>query len=193
MGRSLFCILIIACLSACSGNNANNKDLGDSDTAISTREGVKRLYDFAVYKDDFGIPLKGWAHELQLEKNIGPPLNTSISQLGPGADTHMESYIKQLHYPNLRIQLFAPNTPDTAWIMKMIVTGDGYTTARGIKTGMDTSKILELYPEAVKWPDGKKDQSGTPYYISNESDQLYLRFYVSSGRVDSIEMYHDLP
>ena len=194
MIRFVLGILMLIWLNACNANNDKNNGLTKSDSSRQAEQkGVKRLYDFAVYKGDFGIPLKGWAHELQLEKKLGTPLTSSVSQLGPGADTHMGAYLKQLHYQGLKILLYAPNTPDTAWIMKMVVTGNDYTTARGLTTGMETAKIIGLYPDAKKWPDGKKDQTHTPYYISNESDQLYLRFYVSSGKVDSIEMYHDLP
>ncbi|HEY0749938.1 MAG TPA: hypothetical protein VGD26_02205 [Chitinophagaceae bacterium] len=189
--RSGLYILMLAWLSACTDDNDTNTSINTVDTA--SQKGTKQLYDFAVYKNDFGMPLKAWAHELQLEANLGKPLSESVIQLGPGADTHMGAYIKQLDYEGLKILLYAPRTPDSAWIMKMVVTGDAYTTARGMKTGVDTGRITEYYPEALKWPDGKRDQSSTPYYISNESEQLYLRLYVSIGKVDSMVMYHDLP
>lgn len=191
MQRYSLWMLVIFLLGACNGNNDTNPGSIKDDSVKQSPP--KHLYDFAVYKNDFGMPLKGWAHELHLEANLGTPLSESVTQLGPGADTHMGAYLKQLHYQGLKILLYAPNTPDSAWIMKMVVTGNDYNTARDLKTGMDTAKIIGLYPDATKWPDGRRDQSRTPYFISNESEQLYLRFYVSSGTVDSIELYHDLP
>lgn len=191
MLRYTLWMLVIFLLGACNGNNDTNIVSNREDSLKHAKP--RHLYDFAVYKNDFGIPLKGWEHELRLEDNLGTPLSETVNQLGPGADTHMGAYLKELKYQGLKILLYGPNSPDTAWIMKMVVAGNDYTTARGLKTGMDTSRIIELYPQATKWPDGKRDQSRTPYFISNESDQLYLRFYVGSGKVDSIELYHDLP
>lgn len=183
-------------LFSCTDNNQVRNDGNYSSTGFDTSSSpqpIKKLYDYAVYFNDFGLPLKAWEHELEIEQHLGKPASVSIYQLGDGADTHRGAFVKQMNYDGLNLVLYAPGTADTGWIMRMVVKNDRYQTARGLKTGQDSSRIKQLYPEALKWPDGRKDQSKTPYYISNESEMLYLRFYVTSGRIDSIELYHDLP
>ena len=183
-------------LISCTDHNKVRIDEKNTSARIDTTSSprpVKQLYDYALYYNEFGLPLKAWEHELEIKQHLGNPASVSIHQLGDGADTHRGAFVKQMNYDGLNLVLYAPRTADTGWIMRIVVKNDRYQTARGLKTGQDSSRIKQLYPEALKWPDGRKDQSKTPYYISNESEMLYLRFYVTSGRIDSIELYHDLP
>ena len=147
--------------------------------------------DFAVWAEDYEIPLRAWNTALKLDSVLGPADTVSSKVLGEGADTHRGATIRTAFYKGATIDWYIPKGKDSGWIMQVTVVGSAYETARGIRVGDRASQMQQQYADGYIFPDGRKQDDEYAWIISKDND--YLKFEISDSLVSMIEVYHEIP
>jgi len=148
---------------------------------------------FALVIGDAPIRIGAWEDETDLDAILGPPAEMTVRLL-ENADTHTGSYVKNMVYDGLQLELFSPGqNGETFWIMAMKASKEGYRTTREIEVGSTRDDLLIAYPEISLAPDGRTDPDNAAYVLSDEMSEYYLQFEVADGRVAEIQLYRLIP
>ncbi|MFD1957416.1 hypothetical protein ACFSL6_25415 [Paenibacillus thailandensis] len=149
--------------------------------------------DFSLSVNNAVLSLHVWDNEIDLEQTLGAPITQNVEQL-ENADTHTGSFIKKLEYDGLHMELFSPKqNGKTFWIMSMLLSKEGYKTAKGIEVGSTLEEVKTAYPGIEMAPDGRTDPDNAAYAISNEAQTDHLQFEVKEGLVSEIKIFSQLP
>lgn len=150
--------------------------------------------DFTIWKDSKSISLHDREEDIDLQDILGKPKSEKTEQLGPGSDTFNGSYVKELSYDDITLQLFSPKENEKKfWIYDIVVTGKGLTTAKGIGVGDSLSELKKLYPDIKTVNDGRQDENNCAYEISKNDEYSFLTFEIKDGKIIKIEMIFMFP
>lgn len=149
------------------------------------------ISDFSIICGATSVSLMQWDYELNLEEHFGIPLKEEVRQLGPGSDTFQGSYVKELKYPGLELELFSPkDNGKTFWLRSIQVSDKKYETARGVKVGDSLGQLETTYPELKPILDNRKDPNNRGYMIE-EGIYNYITFEVNEGLIVMMKIYHE--
>ena len=119
------------------------------------------------------------------------PLEEKTEKLGPTSDTFAGSYVKKIIFSGIEFQMFSPkDNGNSFYILSMDLTGQNFSTKRGIKIGDTLEKLNETYPEIEPILDGREDSNNRGYKIE-EGAYNYLTFEVKEGVIINIKIYHE--
>lgn len=200
-GRILLLILATTALlvsSSCKQNDGANQEPDPRDTNalledtiaidnLETESPEKHAFaEFSASKGEIMVRLRDWRKNLPME-NLGTLQDTTVKVLGHGADTHIGAAIHTYTYDGMTMQFFGPKQNAENWLLQMDITGDEWSTARGIRVGDPVTDIKTLYPKADNTLTG--DTSVYRYEV-NEST---LEFHTSNEKVSRILMRYNIP
>ncbi|MDQ3142538.1 MAG: hypothetical protein M3Q56_09875 [Bacteroidota bacterium] len=198
--------LLLMLLVGCIGNQPSKVETPDKsvlEEVIDTHKTIQptevlpdtiadRKTPYAIVVNNQSIPIHGWDYNYNFSKLFGTPLEEKVVQLGDGADTHKGSYVKNIKYSGLALELFSPNQNGNAyWIKTIQWTNPKYVTPGGIKVGNSVTELKEKYPKIPQVLDGRTDPQNCAYEIKN--DDKFLRFEVKKGMVKEIRVYVEIP
>lgn len=173
-------------------NEIGNPDTPpDDEPEIPGDNADVKLSDFSILIKGESLSLMDWDNEINLEELLGKPLREEVRQLGPGSDTYEGSYIKELKFSGLELELFSPkDNGKSFWVKSMLISDSKFETARSIKTGDSLEKLHSIYPELEPVLDNRKDPENMAYMIK-EDFYNYIVFEVNNGSVAMITIYHE--
>ncbi|WP_379135798.1 hypothetical protein [Paenibacillus sp. sgz500958] len=149
--------------------------------------------DFAIMINENIVPLHGWDNEIDLISLLGEPLSQHTTTL-QNADTLTGSYLKEIKYPGLEMELFSPKgNGKTFWIMSMKLTDSTQTTVKGLRVGMNLDDLKSAYRDIPIAPDGRTDPDNCAYRISIPEKYDYARYEVKHGVIHEIYIYNEIP
>lgn len=150
--------------------------------------------DFTIKKGSKSISLYDRENAINLQDILGKPKSKKTEKPGSGSDTFSGSFIRELLYNGLKLQLLAPKGDEKAfWIYSIVVTGKGFTTVKGIEVGNSLSELKKLYPNITTANDGRQDENNCTYEACKGDECSYLTFEIKDGRVAEIKMVVEFP
>jgi hypothetical protein len=163
--------LIVVDISRISQSNTESENVNDL-FSLTTPNGIISLMD--------------WDDKVNIKSILGNPINENTEVLGDGADTFKGSIKKQNKYDGLELTFFSPKSNGkTFFVMGMKVTGNKYSTSRGIKIGDGLNKVMENYPTAKPIEEIGKDFKKIQYEDFNE--QKNIVFSIKNGKIEWFE------
>lgn len=169
-----------------------NEEEGTNE-APNVGDGVVYDEDYTIRINNKDIPLHGWDNEIDLIEVLGAPSSEKITEL-ENADTFTGSFTKDMTFPGLKLLLFSPKqNGETFWIMDMLVTSDSYSTATGLRVGMNVSELQSINPEIAIVLDGRTDPNNCAYEIHDPSKYDFAKFEVKDGIIQEIRIYNEMP
>ncbi len=166
-------------------------DNNAGDTGESPGEAINDINDFSFLIGDKKVSLFDWDYEVDLENLLGKPTHEKTTNLGPASDTFAGSYVKELKFDGIELELFSPKDDgNDFYILSMLVTDSKYQTSRGIKVGDSLEELKKTYPETEPVLDGRTDENNMGYRIL-EGAYNYITFEVNDGVVEQIKIYHE--
>ncbi|WP_310831750.1 hypothetical protein [Paenibacillus pedocola] len=151
-------------------------------------------------KSDYAISLKGTRlslhdsnDEVDLPALLGTPLTEKTYTL-QNADTLTGSFMQELTFPGLEMQLFSPKQDGKSfWIMNMRITDAAYVTSKGLRVGMLFKDLKTVYPDIQPNNGNDADPENSTYEIGSQETYDYARFEVKEGVIREIYLHHDIP
>jgi hypothetical protein len=192
--KVLMLLFIFVILFSCNNHPENNQHVTNKpDTINHTATAITKNIiqpDTSIY----GISLSGtslhlqqWDSTISLMQQIGEPLKQKIIQLDQNSDTFAGSYIKELEYNGLKLQLFSPpQNGKTFWIQQIILLNDKYKTTRDITIGDDFEKVKQVYPTLQKFPGENENM----YYVADEGYQKSIEMEFEKNKLKKLRMYY---
>lgn len=133
------------------------------------------------------IAIGDWDDKVDLAALLGTPADERVIQL-ENADTHTGSFMKQLAYDGLEIDLFSPeHNGETFWILEMRISKEGIPTSRGIAIGSTLEEVLDAYAE-FEWHSSGGAGKETRYMYTDDTYYEAMHVDVQDGRVTSIRL-----
>lgn len=142
--------------------------------------------EFSVTNENTVIRLRDWQKDVPM-KALGDPTDTSHQELGYGADTHVGAALHTYEFPGIRLIFFGPKDGSDVWLNKIEVTGDGWSTARGIHVGDPVRDLKGMYPKA------DNQTTGNPDLYRYQLDDSTIEFLTSDGKVSKIDIIYNIP
>lgn len=137
------------------------------------------------------LHLQDWDDRTDLEGLLGKPLSQKMEAL-ENADTLTGSFVKELTYEGLRLELFSPKqNGQSFWVMSMEATAPQYETPDGIAVGNTVADVKKAYP-GIAIGDGRTDPDNASYLLSDKEGRN-LEFEVKDGTVAKIHLFFLIP
>ena len=193
MKQSIIFFAMIYC-TACNENEANpGKEISATDTTVHSDSAVTSTSDLDTYairlSDSVTLSLQQWDSTIDLHGHLGKPLKQKTRQLDRNSDTFSGSFIKDVEYDGLKLQLFSPpQNGRTFWIQEMIITSNKYKTARGITLGDEWQKVKQSYPSIRKFPGENENM----YYVADDGYEKSIEMEFQNEKLKKLRIYYTL-
>ncbi|MNC23889.1 hypothetical protein D3C75_719260 [compost metagenome] len=149
--------------------------------------------DFAVSLKDTLLSLHDRNDEVDLPALLGTPLTEETYTL-QNADTLTGSFLQELTFPGLEMQLFSPEQDGKSfWIMNMRITDAAYVTSKGLRVGMLLKDLKAVYPDIQPYNSNDADPENSTYEIGTQETYDYARYEIKEGVIREIYLHHDIP
>ncbi|MBS4025529.1 MAG: hypothetical protein KGZ96_07610 [Clostridia bacterium] len=159
------------------------------DKTDNSNQKQTKTSDFTVKVGDNSVSLMTWDTEINLEEIFGKPLDIKVRQLGQDSDTFAGSYLKEVKFQGIEVELFSPkDNGQSFYVFSIKILDHKYETVRGIKVGDKLERLKELYPELMPILDGRKDDNNRGYMFE-EGD--YITFEIINGEIIEIRVYRE--
>lgn len=137
------------------------------------------------------LHLQDWDDRTDLEGLLGKPLSQKMEAM-EHADTLTGSFVKELTYEGLRLELFSPKqNGQSFWVMSIEATAPQYGTPDGIVVGSTVADVKKAYP-GITIGDGRTDPDNAAYLLS-DNEGRNLEFEVKDGTVAKIHLFFLIP
>jgi hypothetical protein len=192
--KKTFTLLTIACCCSC---NEADRDRGQTNPAPNTVTTDSTIVttprDTSLYGIRFSetrtLSLQQWDSTIDLQSQLGKPLKQKTRELDRNSDTFSGSFIKDLEYDGLKLQLFSPpQNGKTFWIQEIILTNSKYKTTKGITIGDEWEKVKQAYPSIQKFP-GVNDNM---YYVADAGYEKSIEMEFENNKLIKLRMYYTL-
>jgi hypothetical protein len=138
-------------------------------------------------RDTIKLSLQQWDSTIDLRSYLGKPRKQKIRKLDENSDTFSGSFIKDIVYEGLELQLFSPpQNGKTFWVQEIILTSDKYKTPKGITMGDEWQKVKNAYPGLKKFPGENKNM----YYVADEGYEKSIEMEFEKNRLTKLRMYY---
>lgn len=94
-------LMALLVLSGCFNRSNEETSTGTGELQINN--------EFSIQLNGSWIALKDWDNQIDLLKILGEPVYANTEKLGFGSDTFEGSFVKELDYTGLNLELFSPN------------------------------------------------------------------------------------
>jgi hypothetical protein len=193
MKKFLF-LIIICCFYSCNNNSITNTEASSEqkDTTISKTDVLPNPQDttYAIQlSNTVTLYLQQWDSTINLQQYLGKPLKEKTRKLDQNSDTFAGSYIKDVEYEGIKLQLFSP--PQNArsfWVQEIILTSNKYKTSKGIILGDEWQKVNEAYPTLQKFPGENENM----YYVADPGYEKSIEMEFEKNRLRKLRMYYML-
>ena len=192
MKKFLFLIIICGIYSC---NNSIKKQEASSekkDTSISQPDVVPNPQDatYAIQLSNMvTLYLQQWDSTINLQQYLGKPLKEKTRKLDQNSDTFSGSYIKDVEYEGIKLQLFSPpQNGRSFWVQDIILTSNKYKTVKGITLGDEWQKVKEAYPTLQKFPGENENM----YYVADPGYEKSIEMEFEKNRLRKLRMYYML-
>ncbi len=160
-------------------------------SASDNQQESKEASDYAVKVGRGLLHLQDWDDRTDLEGLLGKPLSQKMEAL-EHADTLTGSFVKELTYEGLRLELFSPKqNGQSFWVMSIEATAPQYETPGGIAVGSTVADVKKAYP-GITIGDGRTNPDNAAYLIS-DNEGRNLEFEVKDGTVAKIHLFFLIP
>ena len=127
---------------------------------------------FVKGKNGF-VSLGEWDNKIDLEKVFGNKLSERIEQFDDGADTFTGSYVKNIEFEGVKVNLFSPkNNGETFWIQSIIITSKDYEFLDGIMIGDSLEYVKDNLPEDLVEANNVDQTSIYLYNVGSDTIEL---------------------
>ena len=192
--KKLFLLLSTVYCCACNeGSPSSGETTSAASTATHSDPIVSVPVDTSIYKirlsDSLTLSLQQWDSTIDLQKHLGKPLTQKTRELDRNSDTFSGSFIKDLEYPGLKLQLFSPpQNGKTYWIQEIILTNNRYNTTKGITIGDEWQKVKQAYPTIQKFPGVNENM----FYVADAGYEKSIEMEFQNNKLKKLRMYYTL-
>ena len=181
----------------CCACNESSPGSGETTSAASTATPsgpiVSAPVDTSIYKirlrDSLTLSLQQWDSTIDLQKHLGNPLKQKIRELDRNSDTFSGSFIKDVEYDGLKLQLFSPpQNGKTFWIQEIILTNSRYKTIKGITIGDQWQSVKQAYPSIQKFPGVNENM----FYVADAGYEKSIEMEFQDNKLKKLRMYYML-
>jgi hypothetical protein len=181
----------------CCSCNERTPTPGETTSAASTATPseviVNAPVDTSIYKirltDSLTLSLQQWDSTIDLQEHLGKPLKQKTRELDRNSDTFSGSFIKDVEYDGLNLQLFSPpQNGKTFWVQEIILTDSKYKTTKGITIGSEWEKVKHAYPSLQKFPGVNENM----YYIADAGYEKSIEMEFQNNKLKKLRMYYTL-
>jgi hypothetical protein len=195
MKRALF---VVSVLYLCCNGKQENTPQATSDSINSETESVYNKADttgthlttdlYAIQlRDTVKLSLQQWDSTIDLRSYLGKPQKQKIRKLDENSDTFAGSFMKDMEFDGLNLQLFSPpQNGKTFWVQEIILTNDKYKTTTNITIGDEWKKVKDSYPGLKKFPGENKNM----YYVADEGYERSIEVEFENNRLKKLRMYY---
>jgi hypothetical protein len=149
--------------------------------------------DFSISLKDTLLSLHDRSDEADLAELLGTPLTEETHTL-QNADTLTGSFLQELTFPGLEMQLFSPKQDGSSfWIMNMQIKNSLYVTSRGLRVGMMLRDLKAVYPDIEPIHKQDADSENNTYEIGTQETYDYARYEIIAGVIREIYLHHEIP
>ena len=135
------------------------------------------------------MTLQQWDSTIDLQSTLGKPLKQKTRELDHNSDTFSGSFIKDLEYDGLKLQLFSPpKNGKTFWVQEIILSGDKYKTTKNITIGDDWQTVKQAYPSIQKFPGVNENM----YYVADAGYEKSIEMEFENNKLKKLRMYYAL-
>ena len=181
----------------CCACNESSPGSGETTSAASTTTPsdpiVSAPVDTSIYKirlsNSVTLSLQQWDSTVDLQKHLGKPLKQKIRELDSNSDTFSGSFIRDVEYDGLKLQLFSPpQNGKTFWIQEIILTNNRYKTTKDITIGDQWQEVKQAYPTIQKFP-GVNDNM---FYVADAGYEKSMEMEFQDNKLKKLRMYYML-
>jgi hypothetical protein len=178
---------------ACKENDPDEEPVTTPTTTASPVTSMAPRPDTGIYSirlsDTITLSLQQWDSTIDLQKLLGKPVKQISRKLDRNSDTFAGSFIKDLEYDGLKLQLFSPpQNGKTYWVHEIILTNNKYTTSRKVRVGDEIQKVNQAYPSIQKFPGVNKNM----YYVADAGYERSIELEFENNRLKKLRMYYML-
>ncbi|HET9744331.1 MAG TPA: hypothetical protein VFP97_01385 [Chitinophagaceae bacterium] len=194
--KKVFMIFNIVYLcSSCDGSSPGGGQTTSAPDPASTSSSpiVNVPDDTSLYSihlsENSTLSLQQWDSTIDLQSQLGKPLKQKIRELDRNSDTFSGSFIKDLEYDGLKLQLFSPpQNGKTYWIQQIILTNTKYKTTKGITIGDEWEHVRRAYPSIQKFPGVNENM----YYVADAGYEKSIEMEFENNKLKKLRMYYTI-
>lgn len=192
--KKIFIVFITVYCCSCNETDPGPGQTNSApNTVITNSTIVNAARDTSLYSirlsETQTLSLQQWDSTIDLQSQLGKPLKQKTRELDRNSDTFSGSFIKDVEYDGLKLQLFSPpQNGKTFWIQEIIVTNSKYKTTKGITIGDEWEKVKQAYPSIQKFP-GVNDNM---YYVADAGYEKSIEIEVENNKLKKLRMYYTL-
>jgi hypothetical protein len=190
--KKLLSVIIICWCYSCNNNSINKQEVSTDkkDTSVNHPDTSPNQQDTTYtirLNDTVNLYLQQWDSTIDLHRYLGKPIKQRIRKLDQNSDTFAGSYIKDVEYDGLKLQLFSPpQNGKTFWVQEIIFTNNKYKTAKGITIGDEWQKVKDAYPTLQKFPGENENM----YYVSDAGYEKSIEMEFENSKLKKLRMYY---
>lgn len=186
-------INIVYCCACHENDSQPGQTTSVANTASRTEPIVKESADTSLYgirlSETLTLSLQQWDSTLDLPQHLGKPLKQKTRELDRNSDTFSGSFIKDLEYDGLKLQLFSPpQNGRTFWVQEIILTSNKYKTTKGVTIGDEWENVKQFYPSIQKFPGANENM----YYVANAGYEKSIEMEFLNSKLKKLRMYYML-
>lgn len=188
--------LLFSAVYCCSCND-NLPNAAETTTAASTSTPIdpiaKATADTSIYSirltDSLTLSLQQWDSTIDLQRLLGRPVKQKVRELDRNSDTFSGSFIKDVEYDGLKLQLFSPpQNGKTFWIQEIILPNNRYKTTKGITIGDQWQTVKQAYPSIQKFPGVNENM----FYVADAGYEKSMEMEFQDNKLKKLRMYYML-
>ncbi len=157
----------------------------DDDTLYESPE-KNEFMEFSATKENVSVRLRDWWRDVDKGK-LSNPVDTTMKVLSSGAESKIGASIHTFKYDDIQLEFYGPKDGNDIWLVKMEITGNEWSTARGIHVGDSVSDLKSLYPKA------ENQTSGDPNIYRYQLEDSIIEFAVAGEKISKINISYNLP